>query len=593
MIPSLAPWAEELRSVNAEIAAVLGPLLPRLDRLLSQAFGHDERAQGDPDGLDGLSRRGPPERLLLSEWALALEAPDEFLRRAGTRELLYSAIARRGVAPPPRRILAVLDAGPGSLGAPRLAQLALLLALARQARERGVKLGVGAMHNPDGGLLSSDGAARILQVLAQRTRELPPPDAAARWQSALGGEAVHGLWVVGRPGLDAPAPRGWSTLRITEDPGGGEELRVELSRDGRPLGRLELSGLEGEERAKLLVDPFRPPLPTRPPPSGAAWNRGLLQFVARGDYLLGQVRPGQLVAWHLRKPHDFRRKSTRKLYYDKDQTLVATGWNDKRLHAITLDGDELTIWRTGHPPRVVSLKGLPARPSFAVAPTQLYGAGRMEGGVFRQDLFFVDGLGQLWCLGLDGHLARFSGSVSAVAEDSASGVCFLVDGKILSCDAVHWPRFQPISPSADVATLPPAQWGLLGGYPRFSRSDELTPGHASLWFDNGRELAFGVRQKQLRRIPCPPGHQVYGVSGYTFPTDTVPALVAVRPGDHRLVVILEDGAVHEHCPAAPVPQTLAVSPTKAQVAWVDPEDRLHHYNLCTREHRVLRPGELP
>src|SRR5205814_2319608 len=66
---------------------------------------------GEIDGLDGLARRGSYERLLLSEWLLLDEAPDEFLRRAAASEHAFLHLQRRQPGRT-RRSIALLDAGP-------------------------------------------------------------------------------------------------------------------------------------------------------------------------------------------------------------------------------------------------------------------------------------------------------------------------------------------------------------------------------------------------------------------------------------------------------------------------------------------------
>ena len=89
-------------------------------------------AQGEPDGYGGLTTRGHPERLLLSEWLLAEELPLEFLRRAASRELLHINPAFR--APQPGGAWPCsATSGPDQLGAARLVQLAALIVLHRRA----------------------------------------------------------------------------------------------------------------------------------------------------------------------------------------------------------------------------------------------------------------------------------------------------------------------------------------------------------------------------------------------------------------------------------------------------------------------------
>ena len=76
--PSLVGFTS---SASGAIEALFGP--PREAPLLGG---------GEIDGYAGLARRGDFERLLLSEWLLADEMPDEFIRRATSNELAFNAI---------------------------------------------------------------------------------------------------------------------------------------------------------------------------------------------------------------------------------------------------------------------------------------------------------------------------------------------------------------------------------------------------------------------------------------------------------------------------------------------------------------------
>ena len=79
---TLRAWAPLLDELVPETAGTLGPWLPRLAALIGPVQHRASEADGEPDGYSGFPRRGPPERLVMSEWALREVAPDEFLRRA-------------------------------------------------------------------------------------------------------------------------------------------------------------------------------------------------------------------------------------------------------------------------------------------------------------------------------------------------------------------------------------------------------------------------------------------------------------------------------------------------------------------------------
>ena len=130
----------------------------------------------------------------------------------------------------------ILDAGPGSLGAPRLVQLALVLAAARRAHERGQVVAFGGMGRAEDGLVEGLSEASIRGMLSWRSHHEPPQDANVRWAAALGDAAIDGLWVCGDGDFARAAPPGWATVRVTEPFGEPDALVVELSRGGRALG---------------------------------------------------------------------------------------------------------------------------------------------------------------------------------------------------------------------------------------------------------------------------------------------------------------------------------------------------------------------
>ncbi|MEY3213338.1 MAG: hypothetical protein RIT28_3819, partial [Pseudomonadota bacterium] len=294
MIPSLAPWSRELDGLAPKAVALLTVVLPRVQRLLDAAEGADAAQHGDPDGLDGLARRGPFERLLLSEWALADAVPEEFLRRAAMNELLFTKQATRSQAPPPRRRVLILDAGPGSLGAPRLVQLALVLAAARRARERGQVVAFGCMGRAEDGLIEGLSEASIRALLSWRTLHEPPQDAHTRWAAVLGDAAIDGLWVCGDGDFNRAAPPGWATVTVQEPFGEPDALVVEVSRGGRALGSVRLPTPEGAALAETLADPFKGPTAPKPPvvtnkAPADDWitlDPRYLRFVALGNYLI-------------------------------------------------------------------------------------------------------------------------------------------------------------------------------------------------------------------------------------------------------------------------------------------------------------------
>ncbi len=101
--------------------------------------------------------------------------------------------------------LAVFDAGPGQLGGPRIAQIAVLLALARRAEAAGARFAWGVLQEPEAALSSAVAINGVRELMKKRTpHEATGPQIAA-WRSRLEERPEWDeVWVVGAPRLGAP-----------------------------------------------------------------------------------------------------------------------------------------------------------------------------------------------------------------------------------------------------------------------------------------------------------------------------------------------------------------------------------------------------
>jgi hypothetical protein len=131
----LAPWQGWLKSLAFDIAKYLAENAGRLDCFIGPSRPYFSHSTHLPEGLGGLAQRGSYERLSMSEWLLADELPEEFLRRAVMHEHLFLAPEQRGPKVKPR-ILFICDAGPQQLGSPRLAHICLWIAISRRAQRQ-------------------------------------------------------------------------------------------------------------------------------------------------------------------------------------------------------------------------------------------------------------------------------------------------------------------------------------------------------------------------------------------------------------------------------------------------------------------------
>ncbi|MEJ1171277.1 hypothetical protein [Variovorax sp. CCNWLW235] len=211
---ALKPWHPWLEWFGAELAAELGALIQRMQPLLGTFQGEVRGGQPEPDGLDDLRRRGRYERLLSTEWLLADELPDEFLRRAASSEHLF-------LAPRPRAreaekgIVAIFDAGPLQLGAPRLGQLALWILLARRAVQTGGALQWGVLQIP-GKLHDAHEVRQLKLLMKSRSYVVGDPEHAGAWQAALA-ELPHPpgeSWLIGAAPAQQPQAERWTSHRI-------------------------------------------------------------------------------------------------------------------------------------------------------------------------------------------------------------------------------------------------------------------------------------------------------------------------------------------------------------------------------------------
>ncbi|MDP9603247.1 UNVERIFIED_ORG: hypothetical protein J2W38_003036 [Variovorax paradoxus] len=232
---ALKPWSPWLDWFAPEMAAELGALVQRMQPLLGRFRGRTRGGAPEPEGLDDLRRRGPYERLLATEWLLADELPDEFLRRAASSEHLFLA-PRPRAREAEKSIVAIFDAGPRQFGAPRLGQLALWILLARRAAQIGGVFQWGVLQLP-GGLDGSHDAKQLRSLLRARDFDVATPAHESAWREVLAGldQAPGESWLVGAAPAEQPADERWTSHRVCLQRAVlGDVLDVSLSDSGGP-----------------------------------------------------------------------------------------------------------------------------------------------------------------------------------------------------------------------------------------------------------------------------------------------------------------------------------------------------------------------
>lgn len=208
----LKPWGPPLSILSPEVLSGLGRWLAPLRNLFGPLAPPRAAAQGELDGYDGLSQRGPYDRLLLSEWAVALELPDEFSRRAAMGEHMFTRPAFRE----PRgssTSIALLDAGPEQLGAPRLAHLAALVVLEARAQAHGAEFRFRSLQHP--GQLDPFNQTS-LRWWAGNPTWAPPDSFVDSWQEQLAEHSDAEIWLVGGPSLHPLAAEFGTSLLVVE-----------------------------------------------------------------------------------------------------------------------------------------------------------------------------------------------------------------------------------------------------------------------------------------------------------------------------------------------------------------------------------------
>ncbi|MBZ0185431.1 MAG: hypothetical protein K8F91_04190 [Candidatus Obscuribacterales bacterium] len=185
-LPSrLSPWSPYLETLGGNLPYSLAPTIQCLDRVIGPSQTIVTSFSDEPDGYDGIERRGSYERLLISEWLLADEFPDEFLRRATVSEHAFLQIARKSPSGK-KRVTALFDCGPNQLGSPRIAHIAILIVLASRADADGMKLEWGILQEADMDLIEGASKESIEYLLAHRQIKEVSEQDLETWSNRLG-----------------------------------------------------------------------------------------------------------------------------------------------------------------------------------------------------------------------------------------------------------------------------------------------------------------------------------------------------------------------------------------------------------------------
>lgn len=342
----LGRWQEALSGVAPDLIAAIEPWLGRLAHFAGPYSLATTAVAGEPQGYSGLAASGSYSRLLASEWALLRAAPLEFQRRALAGEQLFFALAREQPAGS-RRCLALADAGPHQLGNCRLAQMALLVALAERARAAGARFLWSSWQSAPGDLAEGFDGSSLRRFLEQRSH-LPVDEArAAAWLAELGLAEGEEVWSLGEP-LPASKARSLGAVRqvlIAEDESEihARALCLRWQPRGRPPQELRLELPSEAERMWLLGNPYQRELPSSRLTGGPIESA---HFSDRAERLVVKA-PDGLKVFYL--PADFRARvsAPRSFRQLEEEELVAAGAQGGRLLVVVKKGSHLLFHRVG------------------------------------------------------------------------------------------------------------------------------------------------------------------------------------------------------------------------------------------------------
>ena len=389
--PELAPWAPLLQALAEPLALEVGRLARRLDAAMGPLRPRIPRSGGEPDGYRGLSRRGPYDRLLLSEWALLDEAPDEFIRRAAEREHAFLQLDHRspqqGV-----RCEAVFDAGPESLGSPRIVHVAMLIVLARRAQAADAEFSWRVAQRPERSFSGVD-SGTIRYLLDSRTGApfvAPKPE----------GPTVDERWFVGGVGVRGEAGVICAVVSDVID-SGANEVSVSIERPGRMPATLDLELPPADRRAQLVTDPTvreRAKIVDRAG-DGGKWRTlpehvsgpRHVRFMYGTEQFAAAFGSGQVLVWSLAKVPNCRVPKAKIEEGLPPAGLIAFGYSHQATTSVVLQGDHgVGVFGRGISGRVPN------------APRPVAGIGELISlpwdGSGGQKHLFTDGKGLLWTL---------------------------------------------------------------------------------------------------------------------------------------------------------------------------------------------------
>lgn len=456
--PALRPWAESLALFPEELAVHLGPFVARLSAAMGTLRPRGETEGGEPQGYDGITRRGSFDRLLVSEWLWALEAPDELVRRAAYGELSFLKPAFRQPQGA-RRIVVLLDAGPDQLGNPRIAHLALLIVMARRAQAAGASFAWGVLQaSPERGTYSEVTPSVLLTWLAARDVEPPTAERLAAWHAALSlGDAPEETWLVGSARLARlPGAQSMSRIEVMEVLVPEErKLTVDVRPASRPVRSIVLDLPPPDDSIRLLRDPFQSRV-AKPVSMAGRPKASSFHFSADGFRLVMFHSDGGVSAMAIPDSVSSTAPRPRRMKLQPGHLMLAAGWRSNGgLLALMERADRYVLHGTlkSQPPRADASERRPVTERWTPGhaserPAAHSGLGRLFSWRDRdgESVLLLTRTGELFLV----YLVKAEHKVELMALDNSVTAMARIHGKLV---------YVRSGPSVPVGT------GLRGLYP--------------------------------------------------------------------------------------------------------------------------------
>ncbi len=338
---SLTPWSSYLSLLAAPLPWSLGPTIKTLDLVFGPSrIALSADSDDEPEGYDGIARKGTYERLVLSEWLLADEFPEEFIRRSSVGEHAFLELSRR--SPTGRKRTTILfDCGPNQLGSPRVAHLAILIVLARRADQNDMDVEWGILQDAGGTLVQGASKESIELLLSSRTVHEVTDKDVDRWFETVSDKNVV---IVGGARLSKITRKRKMTLLTVEDvlePGEQALTACFVASEGNRKSQFRLPLPAEQDCVKILENPFED-TGSEQKKKQQKQEANDWSLIASGEVFLLRQSASSLLSLRVSPTAQSRGIQQQNYSLSGNAALVASGANVTRatLAAITASGRE-------------------------------------------------------------------------------------------------------------------------------------------------------------------------------------------------------------------------------------------------------------